>query len=92
MKAKASAREQAWVRSPFARCVRWRESHNGADPNAEGNLYGLEGINVPARFSNLGGTYSWAASVPRSVQDRLAYLLWLRDGDGPWSAYDGCHE
>lgn len=74
----------------FATCVRDRESHNGQDPNAEGNLYGLEGINVPQRFARLGGTYSWARGVPRKAQDRLAFALFLKDGTAPWSRWDGC--
>ena len=56
-KAKPLTKEQVWVRSAFAQCVRMRESHNGADPNAQGNLYGVESMNAPGYP---GGVYSWA--------------------------------
>lgn len=70
----------AWVHSDFARCVRLRESHDGRDPNAGGNLYGVQ----------RNGGYSWAAGLARAAQDRIAYQLWCRWGDQPWRPYDGC--
>lgn len=73
-----------WVRSDFAVCVRLRESHDGRDPNAAGNLYGVQNPGVP------GGVYSWARGVPRAAQDRIAYSLWCRYGVAPWRPYDGC--
>lgn len=78
---------EAWAASPFARCVRLRESHDGADPNAANNLYGMQARNA----GYAGGTsYSWARHVSRRAQDRLAYRLFLKYGDGPWRPYDGC--
>jgi hypothetical protein len=81
---------QRWARSPFATCVRYRESRNGQDPNADGNLYGMENINAGA-LGRRGGVYSWARNVPRATQDRIAYRLFLRYGDTPWARFDGCH-
>lgn len=71
----------AWVHSAFATCVRQRESHNGADPNADGNLYGMQ---------DARGRYDWARNVSRREQDYLAWRLWKRDGVEPWRPHDGC--
>ena len=79
-----SKAQTTWVHSAFAQCVRLRESHNGADPNADGNLYGVENPGLP------GGTYDWARSVSRTTQDRIAYRLYQRYGVQPWRPYDGC--
>lgn len=75
----------SWVHSAFAVCVRHRESHDGADPNAAGNLYGVQ---RPYGYS--GGVYSWARNVSRSEQDYIAWKLWQRYGVQPWRPYDGC--
>lgn len=71
-----------WVNGPFARCVRHNESHDGQDPNAHGNLYGVQ---------DASGGYAWAQHVPRARQDYIAWRMFLRDGDQPWRPYDGCH-
>lgn len=74
-----------WLHSPFAQCVRLRESHNGADPNARGNIYGMQD-----GWAAAGGT-GRAGDATRKEQDYRAYLLWKRYGDSPWRPYDGCH-
>ncbi len=58
-----------------------RESHDGHDPNANGNLYGVK---------DASGGYSWARGVPRARQDAIAYQLYRRYGVQPWRPYDGC--
>jgi hypothetical protein len=70
-----------WVRGAFAACVRERESHDGADPRAQGNLYGVQDRN---------GGYGWARNVPRAEQDYIAWKLYQRYGVQPWRPFDGC--
>lgn len=74
------------MNSPFARCVRHNESHDGADPNARGNLYGVKVFDR----EHPSGWYGWASGIPRATQDLIAYRLWQRYGDQPWRFYDGC--
>lgn len=76
--------EQAWVRSPFASCVRWRESTNGAGAS---NLYQIQGPNA----SSNDGDYEWLDWVSRAKQNWIAYKMFLRRGDNPWRPYDGCY-
>lgn len=75
----------SWVHGAFASCVRLRESHDGHDPNAGGNLYGVKGAS-----DSRGNPYSWARYVSRADQDWIAYKLYLRYGVQPWRPYDGC--
>ena len=81
-KGKAPSSEAAWIRSPFANCVRWRESNDGA---ASGDIYGI----LPFVWASLGGQDS-VYTASRAEQDYRAWLLYLRDGVGPWRPYDGC--
>lgn len=73
------------MNSAFAICVRHNESHNGADPNAHGNIYGMK-----AGWASAGGT-GFAGNASRAEQDYRAYILWRHYGDSPWRPYDGCH-
>lgn len=73
-----------WLHGSFAACVRLRESHNGADPNAHGNIYGMQ-----AGWAAAGGT-GYAGDASRAEQDYRAYRLYQRYGVGPWRPYDGC--
>ena len=77
----ANTPAEVWARGSFATCVRFRESHDGQDPNAHGNLYGVQDAN---------GHYSWAAGVSRARQNEIAYNLYVRYGVQPWRPYDGC--
>jgi hypothetical protein len=79
-----AAGEEAWVHSTFAQCVRLRESHNGADPNAHGNIYGMQD-----GWQAAGGS-GRAGAASRAEQNYRAYLLWRRYGVSPWRPYDGC--
>lgn len=75
---------KAWLNGEFAKCVRLRESHNGKDPAARGNIYGmLDG------WAEAGGT-GRAGDHSRAEQDYRAYRLYRRYGVWPWRPYDHC--
>lgn len=75
-----------WVHGSFATCVRWRESRDGADPNAIGNLYAIQGPRAHGNF----GDYGWLTGVPRAEQDWIAWRLYQRLGVQPWRPWDHC--
>lgn len=73
-----------WTHSSFIQCVRHAESHDGADPNAHGNVYGmLDG------WAAAGGQ-GRAGDASRAEQNYRAWLLWKRYGVQPWRPFDGC--
>jgi hypothetical protein len=75
---------EAWARTPFANCVRLRESQNGVTAQ---NLYEIEGPHASGNY----GDYEWLNGVSRVQQDLIAYQMFLRSGDSPWRPYDHCY-
>ena len=73
-----------WLRGDFATCVRLRESHDGHDPRAHGNIYGMQ-----SGWAAAGGR-GFAGNASRAEQDYRAYRLWKLYGVSPWRPYDGC--
>lgn len=68
-------------------CVRIHESHNGADPKAHGNIYGM--ISPHGGWDDVGGL-GFAGDHSRAEQNYRAWLLWRKYGMSPWCQYDGC--
>src|SRR5476651_2593829 len=54
--------------TPAWQCIRAHESHDGADPNAHGNLYQFEG----STWTKTTGLTGDPGSYSRAVQDRAA--------------------
>lgn len=67
------------VPSGFAACVAFRESTNGTNPAANGNVYGI----IPASGVNVEG-----ASL--ATQKAAFAQLYAEDGAQPWAPSDGC--
>jgi LysM repeat protein len=67
------------VPSSFAACVAFRESTDGTNPAANGNVYGI----IPASGINVEG-----ASL--AVQKQAFSTLVAEDGTAPWAPFDGC--
>lgn len=75
---------EKWAQTSFARCARWRESHNGATAQ---NLYEIEGPKASGNY----GDYDFLDGVSRKQQNQIAYQMYLARGDGPWRQYDHCY-
>ena len=77
-----------WLRSPTLACIIRRESggnvHDTANPSSRG-LYQFE----YSTWSSVGGSGD-PAYASRAEQTYRAWLLYRRDGWGPWTRYDGC--
>jgi murein DD-endopeptidase MepM/ murein hydrolase activator NlpD len=63
----------------LANCIAFRESTNGTNPAAHGNIFGI----IPASGYNVAGD-----SVAQ--QEQVAGQLYAADGAQPWAPSDGC--
>lgn len=67
------------VPQAFAACVAFRESTNGTNPAANGNMYGI----IPASGYNVAG-------MSLGQQKIIFAKLYAQYGTQPWSPSDGC--
>lgn len=66
------------VPASFASCVALRESTDGQDPNAHGNIYGI----LPSN--------GYTEGMGLAEQKRLFSRMYAENGISPWEPYDGC--
>jgi len=69
----------AGVPQSFLDCIAYRESTNGTNPAAGGNVFGI----IPASGYNVAGE-------SLAQQEQVVSQLYARYGSAPWTPSDGC--